>query len=581
MGDTSRGPRGAQDSVQLTPVELIQGQRALGRALNAVQGFEETLSVCLENAISLSGMDCGGVYLVDESSGDLDLAMHQGLPPAFVASAAHYEAGSANAALVLGGEPIYARHDELDVPLDEARQKERLRAIAVIPVTNEGQVIACFNIASHQLDEVPEFSRLVLETLGTQMAGVIRRAVVGRSLEASEQKYRGIFENSLNGIALHEIILDDDGEPVDYTFLDVNPAFSELTGLSAELVLGRRVTEVLPGIEKDPFIEIYGRVADRGRPVRFQQYSTALDKHYSIQTYSPRRGQFVTVFSDVTERIKNEEELTAHRERLEELVKARTAELESTNAELEREVTERRRVEQTLREVNSELERSNADLEQFAYAASHDMQEPLRMISSYLQLLDRRYKGKLDSAADEFIDFAVDGAGRMRGLIDSLLVYSRVGRSGEPVEMVDCGVVMDRVLKNLRRTVEERGAVITCDELPEVQVIESQLVQLLQNLVSNAIKFCDKAPPEVHLSAHREDDKWVFSVADNGLGLDPQFSDRIFGVFQRLHKRDRFPGTGIGLAISKRIVQRHGGRIWVESEPDEGSVFYFTLPIAP
>ena len=576
MGDTP-SERRAISTAQLTPVELIQGQRQLGQVLNQVQGFEETLSACLEHAVTLAGMDCGGIYLVDESSGDLDLVIHQGLPPEFVAAVSHYDGAAPNSMAVLEGAPIYATPKDMGLPMYEACREGKLRAVAVIPVLNEGRVIACLNLGSHSQDEVPEFSRLVLETLGSQMAGAIQRAMVGRSLEASEQKYHGIFKNSLNGIALHEIILDDDGAPVDYIFLDVNPAFTELTGLSAELVLGRPVTDVLPGIEKDPFIEIYGRVANNGDPVRFQQYSTALDKHYSIQTYSPRRGQFVTVFSDVTERIKSEEELKGHRERLEELVAERTTELKRANQELEREVAERRRMEQALREVNQELGRSNADLEQFAYAASHDLQEPLRMITSYLQLRDRRYKGKMDSAADEFIDFAVDGAGRMRKLIDALLVYSRVGRSGEPMEPVACDAVLDEALENLRRVVQKRDAVITHGGLPEVEAMESQLVQLLQNLISNAIKFCE-GRPEIHVSASQEDGQWVFSIKDNGLGLDPQFSERIFGVFQRLHKRDTYPGTGVGLAICKRIVQRHGGRIWVESEPGAGATFLFTIP---
>ncbi len=564
--------------VQVTPAELIHGQRELGQALNSTTSFEETLSVCLEHAVSLSGLDAGGIYLVDEASGNIDLMVHQGLSPAFVASSSHYDADAPNARMVLAGKPIYANHQEMDDLVDETRSAERLRALAVIPVVNQGQVIACLNVASHQQDEVPEFAHLVLETLGTQMAGAIMRAVVSRSLEASEQKYRAIYENSLNGIALHQIILDDAGQPVDYIFLDVNPAFTELTGLSAELVLGKRVTEVLPGIEKDPFIEIYGRTAETGKPVRFQQYTSALDKHYSIQTYSPRRGQFVTVFSDVTKRIKGEEELKAHREHLEELVTERTAELERANVDLEREVSVRRRMEQALRDANTELERSNQDLEQFAYAASHDLQEPLRMISSYLQLLERRYGGELDEAADEFIGYAVDGAKRMRGLIDSLLVYSRVGRSDDPVEKVDCERVLGRALANLRRTIEERGAQITHDPLPEVTALEGQLVQLLQNLISNGIKFCETDPPEVHVSAQREDDHWVFAVRDNGLGIDPEFAERIFGVFQRLHKRDVYPGTGIGLAICKRIVKRHNGRIWVESRPGEGATFSFTIP---
>jgi PAS domain S-box-containing protein len=243
-----------------------------------------------------------------------------------------------------------------------------------------------------------------------------------------------------------------------------------------------------------------------------------------------------------------------------------------------RDITTQVAAEAELKRTLETLQRSNKDLEQFAYVASHDLQEPLRMITSYLQLLDRRYKGKMDSAADEFIDFAVDGAGRMRRLIDALLVYSRVGRSGEPMEPVNCDVVLDKALENLRRVVHERDAVITHDGLPEVAAMESQLVQLLQNLISNAIKFCDKEPPKIHVSVRQENGQWVFSVKDNGLGLDPQFAERIFGVFQRLHKRDAYPGTGVGLAICKRIVQRHGGRIWVESEQGEGATFLFTIP---
>lgn len=199
------------------------------------------------------------------------------------------------------------------------------------------------------------------------------------------------------------------------------------------------------------------------------------------------------------------------------------------------------------------------------------------MVSSYLQLLERRYRGQLDTSADEFIDFAVDGAVRMRGLIQGLLAYSRVGRSGEPLVTTDCQGVLDQVRKNLQRMIQEREALITSDPLPTLLAAESQLVQLLQNLLSNAIKFCD-TQPRIHISARRQDKEWIFSIRDNGLGVEPEFAGRIFGVFQRLHKRDLYPGTGVGLAICKRIVKRHGGRIWVESRPGGGAEFLFTLP---
>jgi PAS domain S-box-containing protein len=226
-----------------------------------------------------------------------------------------------------------------------------------------------------------------------------------------------------------------------------------------------------------------------------------------------------------------------------------------------------------------ELVRSNSDLQQFAYVASHDLQEPLRMVASYLQLLERRYKDKLDADANEFIQYAVDGAGRMQTLINDLLAYSRVGTQGKPFKLTNYGEVLKQTLLQLRISIEETGAVITHDEsLPQVMADESQLTQVLQNLVSNAIKFQGEQVPHIHVGAEHTEGEWVFSVKDQGIGMDPQYKDRIFLIFQRLHNRTEYRGTGIGLAICKRIIERHGGRIWVEAELEKGSTFYFTIP---
>jgi signal transduction histidine kinase/CHASE3 domain sensor protein len=241
-------------------------------------------------------------------------------------------------------------------------------------------------------------------------------------------------------------------------------------------------------------------------------------------------------------------------------------------------ITERKRVEAALAQHVRELARSNAELEQFAYVASHDLQEPLRMVASYTQLLARRYRGRLDADADEFIDFAVDGASRMQNLIEDLLSFSRVGTRGRPFEQVSGELVLDQALSQLRVTIEENGAEVTHGPLPSVVGDASQLTQLLQNLIGNAIKFRGREPPRVHVSARPEGQDWVFSVQDNGIGIDPQFRERIFVIFQRLHSRSRYPGTGIGLAICKKIAERHGGRIWVESKPGQGATFLFTLP---
>jgi signal transduction histidine kinase len=239
---------------------------------------------------------------------------------------------------------------------------------------------------------------------------------------------------------------------------------------------------------------------------------------------------------------------------------------------------EQSRAEAQLRALTTELARSNKELEQFAYVASHDLQEPLRMVSSYTQLLEQRYRGRLDSDAHEFINYAVDGARRMQRLINDLLEFSRVSTRGKPLQPVDANDVLGAVRANLSAAIEDAGALVTNEELPTVMIDPTQLGQLLQNLIANAIKFHGAGPPRVHVAACEREGEWVFAVKDNGIGIEPEYFDRIFVIFQRLHVAADYPGTGIGLAVCKRIVERHGGRIWVESESGAGAIFSFTVP---
>lgn len=236
-----------------------------------------------------------------------------------------------------------------------------------------------------------------------------------------------------------------------------------------------------------------------------------------------------------------------------------------------RDITERIKAE-------ADLKRSNEELQQFAYVASHDLREPLRMISSYLQLLERRYKGKLDADADDYIDYAVDGAKRLDDMINGLLEVSRVESSGIPFAPVDCEEALRTVLSNLEVIIKDSGAEITYDPLPMVLADPLQMVQLLQNLIANAIKYRGEDPPRIHVSANKEGGNWVFSVRDNGIGIDPNYSDKLFTLFHRLGDREKYPGVGIGLTTCRKIVERHGGRIWVESEEGKGSIFRFTIP---
>jgi light-regulated signal transduction histidine kinase (bacteriophytochrome) len=250
--------------------------------------------------------------------------------------------------------------------------------------------------------------------------------------------------------------------------------------------------------------------------------------------------------------------LRKYREHLEDLVKERTAELKKTA---------------------DELARSNADLKEFAYVVSHDLKEPLQAMRGFLRLLEKRYKDKLDEEANKLVKYAIDSARRMQELIKDLLEYSRVGtKKSKEFKPTDCSLILNKVISNLQSAIEESGAKVTNTILPTVMSDAMQLSSLFQNLVGNAIKFRGAEAPKIHISAKRKGDEWLFSVRDNGIGIDQKFTDSIFAVFQRLHSSDEYPGTGIGLAICKKIVERHGGRIWFESQPGKGATFYFTIP---
>ena len=262
-----------------------------------------------------------------------------------------------------------------------------------------------------------------------------------------------------------------------------------------------------------------------------------------------------------------------------EALEARSVELEATNVRLREENVERQRAEGELAEQARVLTRTNAELQQFAYVSTHDLREPLRKVRSYAELLERRYQGQLDEKADKYIDYIVSGATRMQVLITDLLAYLAVDNKEMSLEETDLDALLAQVLADIDMLVQENTAVITHDPLPQLEADPSQLRTLLQNLISNALKFRGEEPPQVHVGVERQEAEWLFSIADNGIGIEEQYLERIFVIFQRLHTKETYPGTGIGLAICKKVVENHNGRIWLTSTPGQGTTFYFTLPV--
>jgi signal transduction histidine kinase len=317
------------------------------------------------------------------------------------------------------------------------------------------------------------------------------------------------------------------------------------------------------------------------KPFQFEEVLARIESHLTLRKLQKQlKEQNILLQQEISSRLAVEEILHEKNQILQQEISRRCAvekALQEQNLLLQKEIGNRQCAESALLKSNQELARSNAELEQFAYVASHDLQAPLATIASYAQLLEKRSKDQLDSQANKFIGNIVQGCTRMQTLIDDLLEYSRLGRSQKPFQPTDCNLVFEQAIANLQGVIRDTQAVVCSSELPVVHGEISQLVQLFQNLVGNAIKYRQNAPPVVSVSACKHQEHWLFSVSDNGIGIAQQHQERIFQIFQRLHTQKEYSGTGIGLAICQKIVQRHGGRIWVESEPGQGSTFRFTL----
>jgi PAS domain S-box-containing protein len=479
------------------------------------------------------------------------------------------------------------------------------------------------------------------------------------ALKESEAKYRDLFTSMEESFELMELVYKD-GKPVDYIFLDVNPAWEKMTGLRKDQVVRRRASEAVGSVESY-WPEALEQAIKTGEPVHMENYGAALDKWYSVNVWKHSEKTCGVTITDITERKKAEVALRENREDLNRAQEvARTgswrldvnrnellwsdenhrifgipkgvplsyqtflgvvhpedreyvdrkwnaaiggepydiehrivvgdevmwvrekAELEFKDGVLQggfgttQDITEIKRSQYQLEEYSKKLERSNAELQQFAYIASHDLQEPLRMIVGHLGLLEKKLADRIDENTRQNFELAIDGGVRMKSLIDDLLEYSRIDSRAKPFATVEMNKVVEKAVKNLSETMKEAGAKLVVHPLPSVWADESQMVQLMQNLLGNAVKFHGKEKPRIEVSYLALNGEVIFSVKDNGIGLNMLYADRIFQMFERLDSKQ--PGTGIGLSISRKIVERHSGRIWVESEEGKGATFFFSLP---
>ena len=421
-----------------------------------------------------------------------------------------------------------------------------LRGAFALPVLVGDRVLGAIEFFSREARHPDKWLLQITVAAGRQIGQLMARRQAEEAMRESEERFRSLTQLSSDWYWEQDTNL---------RYTAISGSYYEAVGIPAEVFLGKLRWDVeLVGITPEQLAAHQKILAER-KPFHDFEYGRRDPKgrlHYVSVSGQPMFGEngefkgYRGVGKDITRRKTYEAALRDAHDALE--VQAR------------------------------DLSRSNEELEQFAYVASHDLQEPLRMISSYTQLLGRRYGDKLDGDAKEFMEFIVDGAARMKQLIEDLLAYSRVGTRGHDFEPADSGAALAKALANLRGAQESSGAKVTHDAMPEVIADGAQLTQLFQNLLGNAMKFHGDEPPRIHVGAETRDEVWVFTVRDNGIGLDTQYADRIFMMFQRLHNKAEYPGTGIGLAICKKIVDRHGGRIWVESTPGKGCTFGFTLP---
>jgi signal transduction histidine kinase len=583
---------GRQMAIAMENRELFQDAERRAKeqeALNVIASatsqslhLDETLQVALDKVLEVTGRERASIRLKDAVTGQVRLAAHKGFSPEEIETLLRRSQHKASEQVFASGQPLVINDPEElhgSQPL-----LQRSRFVAWIPIKAGTSVVGVLGVSAGR--PIPFESREVdlLQAIGNVIGVALENA---RLFEETQRRSRelqalytvtSVLNRSLDVAPLMRSALMTTLEVLN---LDAGRlyVFDEKHDALYLTVHQGLPVEHISGMERyAPGEGVIGRIFVENRPLAFADMAT--DPNYAALARG-RMGRSWGFRSaagiPITIRESPVGVIYVYGRTIREFTSQDVELLSAIGGQIGFAI-ENARLFQELSKKAEELTRSNAELQRFAYIASHDLQEPLRMVSSYTQLLARRYAGRLDADADEFIRYAVDGVKRMQGLISDVLTYSRLGTREDNFERTDCSAVLSHVMANLKLAVEESGAVVTYDSLPTVMADRSQLVQLFQNLIGNGLKFRDHRPPIIHISARKAEKEWIFSIQDNGIGIDPQYAERIFVIFQRLHRKGEYPGTGIGLAICKKIVERHGGRIWVESELGEGATFYFAIP---
>ncbi len=498
---------------------------------------EELFARALESVFSISWIPFvrkGAIFVIDDQSSFMEMKAQVGLSPGVQAQCAQVKPGECYCGQAASTQEVQFTQSH-DGHSEKMHDSDEDHGHYSVPIIFAGETLGVLNVYLKKGHERSAREDEFLDAVANALAGIMRRKRSEHERDRSEEHYRSLVESSPDCIC--DISLDGKFLSMNFSGCRFNEIESseDIIGEDCTAAIARNRAEVQAAIER----AVRGETVD----VQYMSRSESGREIWWESKLTPVWGRDNRIISILR---------------------------------VSRDITDRKKAETAIVRQASELARSNEDLEQFAYVASHDLQEPLRMVSSYVQLLARRYQGRLDKDADDFIGFAVDGAARMKSLIDDLLEYSRV-KAAASLDEIDCETLLSGVLKNLKSAIVESGARVSVGHLPTVKGDTTQLTQLFQNLISNAIKFRGDTAPAIEVTAKRTDEAWIFSVSDNGIGIDPAFKDRIFMLFQRLHHKNEYSGTGMGLAICKKIVERHGGRIWVESEPGKGATFSFTI----